>query len=86
MDCEACTAGIQAAIHHLVADETIETIITSMTPTLCGENSDCHKATVALLRDGLPILASAADPSQFPMVCDAAVEGTCAARRSNRIL
>merc|ERR1712226_1751072 len=41
----------------------------------------CSSAADFVIRNGLPLLGSAADASQFPPVCNAAVEGTCPARR-----
>merc|ERR1712226_90924 len=81
MDCEACTTGIQGAMDQLLAAETIEAIIAAITPPLCADSADCAAAADFVIRNGLPLLASAADASEFPAVCNAAVEGTCPARR-----
>ena len=87
MTCEECTAGIQGAIDQLLATETIDAIVAAMADPdgpICGENpnkEDCTEGVDFIIRNGLPLLASVSDGSQFPTVCNAAVEGTCAARR-----
>ena len=87
MTCEDCTAGVQAGIDQLLAAETIETIagiFSDPEGEFCSGAEDvdqCVSAADFVIRNGLPLLASAADGSQFPAVCNAAMEGTCAARR-----
>ena len=81
MTCEDCTTGVQGAIDQLLAAETIDAIIEAITPTLCADSADCAGAADFVIRNGLPLIASAADPAAFPTVCNTAVEGTCAARR-----
>ena len=68
-------------MNQLLAAETIEAIIAAITPPLCADSADCAAAADFVIRNGLPLLASAADGSEFPAVCNAAVEGTCTARR-----
>merc|ERR1712226_841729 len=85
--CEDCTTGIQGAIDQLLAEETINTIaglFSDPEGEFCSGAEDvefCSSAADFVIRNGLPLLGSAADASQFPPVCNAAVEGTCPARR-----
>ena len=87
MTCDDCTAGIQGAIDQLLAEETINTIaglFSDPEGEFCSGAEDvefCSSAADFVIRNGLPLLGSAADASQFPPVCNAAVEGTCPARR-----
>ena len=83
MDCDGCTAGVQAGIDQLITAEVLDFIIGEMTDPICSsvEAENCPEGVDYVLRNGLPILAAAADSSEFPMICNAAVEGTCAARR-----
>merc|ERR1719412_292730 len=82
--------SVNAQIDLLVAGlcpETIDAIVAAMADpdgAICGENpnkEDCAEGVDFIIRNGLPLLATVSDGSQFPMVCNAAVEGTCAARR-----
>merc|ERR1719187_409568 len=77
MDCDFCTADIQAAINELLSDP--EGLVCSdfwdFAKDVCAETMEW------IIRDGLPLLASAADGSEFPEICNAAVEGTCPAGR-----
>lgn len=87
MTCEECTAGIQSAIDTLLATETVDAIVAAFADPegpICNlnpEKEDCAAGVDFFIRNGLPLLASPSDGSEFPMVCNAAIEGTCPARR-----
>merc|ERR1719225_707456 len=78
-----CTAGVQAGIDQLISAEVLDFIIGEMTDPICSGMDDerCPEGVDYVLRNGLPILAAAADASEFPAICNAAVENTCAAKR-----
>ena len=89
MDCDFCTADIQAAIDQLLAAETTNAIIEILSDPeglVCSDFSDfakdvCAETVEWIIKDGLPLLASATDGYEFPEICNAAVEGTCPAGR-----
>merc|ERR1719433_1621421 len=83
MTCDDCKMGIQAAIDQLLEEETIATIVETLTPEICKDNptEECPAAVDAVITQGLPLLAAASDASGFGQACNAAVAGTCPARK-----
>merc|ERR1712037_711427 len=71
MTCDDCKMGIQDGIVEGVSAE------------VCKENptEECPMFVEGVLRQGLPLLAAAADDAGFTQACNAAVENTCAARK-----
>merc|ERR1719184_492452 len=83
MTCDDCKMGIQAAIDQLLEEGTIATIVDTLTPEICKDNptEECPAAVDAVITQGLPLLAAASDASGFGQACEAAVPGTCPARK-----
>merc|ERR1712062_875487 len=83
MTCDDCKMGIQAAVDQLLEEGTIATIVDTLTPEICKDNppEECPAAVDAVITQGLPLLAAASDASGFGQACNAAVAGTCPARK-----
>jgi len=83
MTCDDCKMGIQAAIDQLVSEEAMDVIVENLAPQICAENptEECPAAVDAIIRNGLPLLAAAGGDADFAEACNAAVEGTCPARK-----
>merc|ERR1712183_201683 len=83
MTCDDCKMGIQAAIDQLLEEGTIATIVDTLTPEICKDNptEECPASVDAVITQGLPLLAAASDASGFGQACEAAVPGTCPARK-----
>merc|ERR1712116_69736 len=83
MTCDDCKMGIQAAIDQLLEPDVLDAIVGEITPAICEGNptEQCPAAVDGVIRQGLPMLAAAGDDSNFGQACNAAVEGTCPARK-----
>jgi len=83
MTCDECKMGIQAGIDQLLAPETMDVIVENIAPQICANNptDECPIAVDAIIRNGLPLLAGAGADADFAQACNAAVEGTCPARK-----
>jgi len=83
MTCDDCKMGIQAAIDQLLEPDTLDAIVEALAPEICKDNptEECPVAVDAIIRNGLPLLAAASDAQGFAQACNAAVEGTCPARK-----
>merc|ERR1711910_247637 len=83
MPCDDCKMGIQAAIDQLLEPDTIDAAVEFIAPEICKDNptEECPVAVDAIIRNGLPLLAAASDAQGFAQACNAAVEGTCPARK-----
>merc|ERR550532_2676528 len=83
MTCDDCKTGIQAAVDQMLATETLDAIVEFLTPEICKDNptEECPAAVDAVITQGLPLLAAASDASGFGQACNAAVAGTCPARK-----
>jgi hypothetical protein len=83
MTCDDCKMGIQAAIDQLLEPDTIDAAVEFIAPEICKDNptEECPVAVDAIIRNGLPLLAAASDAQGFAQACNAAVEGTCPARK-----
>merc|ERR1719415_336422 len=83
MTCDDCKMGIQAAIDQLLEPDVLDAIVGEITPAICEGNptEQCPAAVDVVIRQGLPMLAAAGDDSNFVQACNAAVEGTCPARK-----
>merc|ERR1712001_738307 len=83
MTCDDCKMGIHAAIDQLLEEGTIATIVDTLSPEICKDNptEECPAAVDAVITQGLPLLAAASDASGFGQACEAAVPGTCPARK-----
>merc|ERR1719331_1256010 len=81
MTCDDCKMGIQAGIDQMF--EAMDQIVEVVSAEICKENptEECPMFVDGVLRQGLPLLAAAADDAGFAQVCNAAVENTCAARK-----
>merc|ERR1719347_1398917 len=82
MDCEGCTGGIQASIDQLVSAEAMDLVVDAFVNsdfcTTVGGDERCPEILEAVLRNGLPVLASAGNPEDFAEACNDAKPGTCA--------
>merc|ERR1712055_1118200 len=60
-----------------------DAIVGEITPAICEGNptEQCPAAVDGVIRQGLPMLAAAGDDSGSAQACNAAVEGTCPARK-----
>merc|ERR1711863_123984 len=83
MTCDDCKMGIQAAIDQLLEPDTLDAIVENLAPEICKDNptEECPAAVDAIIRQGLPLLAAAGDATAFGEACNAAVAGTCPARK-----
>merc|ERR1719239_208085 len=83
MTCDDCKMGIQAAIDQLLEPDTLDAIVEALAPEICKDNptEECPAAVDAIIRNGLPLLAAAGGDADFAEACNAAVEGTCPARK-----
>merc|ERR1711971_864452 len=65
------------------APETMDVIVENIAPQICANNptNECPIAVDAIIRNGLPLLAGAGADADFAQACNAAVEGTCPARK-----
>merc|ERR1711944_238822 len=82
MTCDNCKMGIQRAIDQLLDEGTLDTIVDILANgDFCASMADdrCPAIVDVVIRQGLPMLASA--DADFSEVCNAAVAGTCPARR-----
>merc|ERR1712062_860959 len=81
MTCDDCKMGIQAGIDQMF--EAMDQIVEVVSAEICKENptEECPMFVEGVLREGLPLLAAAADDASFAQACNAAVENTCAARK-----
>merc|ERR1719331_3254462 len=81
MTCDDCKMGIQAGIDQMF--EFMDQIVEAVSGEICKENptEECPMFVDGVLRQGLPLLAAAADDASFAQACNAAVENTCAARK-----
>merc|ERR1712172_31830 len=84
MTCEECQTGIMKSQEQLLNPKTIDYLVEQLTPLICASVDDerCPTVVDTVIRQGLPLLAAGADTSELPEVCNAAVAGTCPARRS----
>merc|ERR1712116_55687 len=83
MTCDACQAGVLAAIDQLLAPETLDRIVDILANgDFCAATGDerCPAAVDVVIRQGLPILTAASAQAGFAEACNAAVPGTCSAR------
>merc|ERR1712061_93619 len=83
MTCDDCKMGIQAAIDQLLEPDTLDAMGENLAPEICKDNptEECPAAVDAIIRQGLPLLAAAGDATAFGEACNAAVAGTCPARK-----
>merc|ERR1711974_200819 len=83
MTCDDCKMGIQAAIDQMLSPEAMDIIVEGISAELCKENPtpECPAAVDGVLRAGLPLLAEAGADADFAQACNAAVDGTCPARK-----
>merc|ERR1719460_1258388 len=83
MTCDDCKMGIQEAIDQMLSAEFMDGIVEAVSAEICKDNptEECPMFVDGVLRQGLPLLAAAADDAGFAQVCNAAVENTCAARK-----
>merc|ERR1712055_219737 len=83
MTCDDCKMGIQAAIDQMLSPEAMDVIVDGISAELCKDNptEECPAAVDFVLRGGLPMLAAAGADGDFSQACNAAVEGTCPARK-----
>merc|ERR1719242_1188457 len=83
MTCDDCKMGIQAAIDQMLSPEAMDIIVEGISAELCKENPtpECPAAVDGVIRAGLPLLAAAGADADFAQACNAAVEGTCPARK-----
>merc|ERR1719458_2130575 len=83
MTCDDCKMGIQAAIDQLVSSEFMDGIVEAVSAEICKDNptEECPMFVDGILRQGLPLLAGAGADADFAQACNAAVEGTCPARK-----
>merc|ERR1712241_962898 len=63
--------------------DTLDAIVENLAPEICKDNptEECPAAVDAIIRQGLPLLAAAGDATAFGEACNAAVAGTCPARK-----
>merc|ERR1711934_200310 len=84
MTCDQCKMGIQAAVDQLLAPETIDAIVDLFANgEFCANSGDenCPAIVDFVIRNGLPMLAAAGDDASYAEACNAAVEGTCSAKK-----
>merc|ERR1719384_2010844 len=83
MTCDDCKMGIQAAIDQILLPETLDVIVEGISAELCKDNptDECPVAVDGVIRAGLPLLVAADTDADFAQACNAAVEGTCPARK-----
>merc|ERR1712110_878453 len=83
MTCDDCKMGIQDAIDEMLSPEAMDGIVEAVSAEICKDNptEECPMFVDGILRQGLPLLAAAADDAGFAQACNAAVENTCAARK-----
>merc|ERR1711936_261341 len=83
MTCDNCKMGIQAAIDQLLSEEAMDVIVENIAPQICENNptETCPVFVDGIIRNGLPLLAGAGADADFAQACNAAVEGTCPARK-----
>merc|ERR1719266_36676 len=83
MTCDDCKMGIQAAIDQLLEPDSLDAIVENLAPEICKDNptEECPAAVDVIIRQGLPLLAAAGDATAFGEACNAAVAGTCPARK-----
>merc|ERR1711973_747225 len=83
MTCDDCKMGIQAAIDQMLSPEAMDIIVGGISAELCKDNPtpECPAAVDGVLRAGLPLLAEAGADADFAQACNAAVDGTCPARK-----
>merc|ERR1712183_672762 len=83
MTCDDCKMGIQAAIDQMLATETLDAIVEFLSGDFCASMGDDRYPEIvdAVIRQGLPMLAAAGADADFSQACNAAVEGTCPAKR-----
>merc|ERR1712158_355604 len=83
MTCDDCKMGIQAAIDQMLSPEAMDIIVDGISGEICKDNptEECPAAVDFVLRGGLPMLAAAGADGDFSQACNAAVEGTCPARK-----
>merc|ERR1712027_124006 len=74
MTCDDCKMGIQAGIDQMF--EAMDQIVEVVSAEICKENptEECPMFVEGVLREGLPLLAAAADDASFAQACNAAVE------------
>ena len=84
MTCDDCQGGIKASADQLALPETLEAIVTAMmTADFCATSGHvgCVEDLQYVIMNGLPMLVLDFNPADGPTICNAAVEGTCPARR-----
>merc|ERR1719433_1719204 len=83
MTCDNCKMGIQAAIDQMLSPEAMDVIVEGISAEICKDNPtpECPLAVDGVLRNGLPLLAAAGADADFAQACNAAVEGTCPAKK-----
>merc|ERR1719507_1150343 len=83
MTCDGWVAGIQASIDQLLSAEAMDAVVdVFVNSDFCDAiNGDerCPEIVEAVLRNGLPLLAAAAD--NMEQACNAAKPGTCPSRK-----
>merc|ERR1739842_161018 len=84
MTCEECQTGIMKSQEQLLNPKTIAYLVEQLTPVICASVDDerCPTVVDTVIRQGLPLLAAEGDTSEMPEICNAAVPGTCPARRT----
>jgi len=85
LTCEECCMGLQESIEQLVDQRTIDIIVERfLASDLCSSISDerCPEFLEAVLRQGLPALAEADNPDEYPQFCNYVLPGTCPEKQS----